>query len=35
MSWRLTQQMMDWFEGHVPGVPDQWFMFRDFWPAAI
>jgi KDO2-lipid IV(A) lauroyltransferase len=30
----LTQQIMTWFEGQVRQYPDQWFMFRDFWPGA-
>jgi KDO2-lipid IV(A) lauroyltransferase len=30
----LTQAMTTWFEGHVRQRPSQWFMFRDFWPAA-
>jgi KDO2-lipid IV(A) lauroyltransferase len=30
----LTQDVMDWFEGRVRQYPDQWYMFRDFWPAA-
>lgn len=30
----LTQQIVDWLEGRVRQYPDQWFMFRDFWPAS-
>ncbi len=30
----LTQQIMTWFERQVRQYPDQWFMFRQFWPAA-
>jgi len=29
----LTQQVASWLEAHVRQYPDQWFMFRDFWPA--
>ena len=30
----LTQSIVSWLEGHVRQYPSQWFMFRDFWPAA-
>jgi KDO2-lipid IV(A) lauroyltransferase len=30
----ITQQIMDWFEGHVRQYPDQWYMFRSFWPPS-
>ena len=30
----FTQQIVTWFEGRVRQYPDQWFMFRDFWPGA-
>ena len=30
---RLTQDIVNWFEGWVRQYPDQWFMFRNFWPA--
>jgi KDO2-lipid IV(A) lauroyltransferase len=30
----LTQAIVSWLEGYVRQYPDQWFMFRDFWPDA-
>jgi phosphatidylinositol dimannoside acyltransferase len=30
----LTQQIVDWFERWVRQYPDQWFMFRNFWPSV-
>jgi KDO2-lipid IV(A) lauroyltransferase len=30
----ITQQLIAWFEGQVRHYPDQWFMFRTFWPGA-
>jgi KDO2-lipid IV(A) lauroyltransferase len=30
----LTQRVMDWLENLIRQYPDQWFMFRDFWPRV-
>lgn len=30
----LTQRVMHWLEGLIRTYPDQWFMFREFWPQA-
>lgn len=29
----LTQQLMAWLEGVIHRYPEQWYMFRDMWPA--
>jgi KDO2-lipid IV(A) lauroyltransferase len=30
----LMQHIMSWLEGIIRRYPDQWFMFRQMWPAA-
>ncbi|MBI4494800.1 MAG: lysophospholipid acyltransferase family protein [Chloroflexi bacterium] len=30
----LTQQLMAWLEALIRRYPDQWYMFRDMWPAG-
>jgi phosphatidylinositol dimannoside acyltransferase len=29
----VTQRVMNWLEGIIRRYPDQWFMFRQMWPA--
>jgi lauroyl/myristoyl acyltransferase len=30
----VMQRIMSWLEGIIRRYPDQWFMFRQMWPAS-